>query len=361
MELLRYVGQHTSNDAPERLLDVTMSASQREFQWVLDAGFGPLLRLSLQAALASLPTGRRDSLAGSDLVAQIGYGDFLDTAVDIIDAAAAVGTTVTLLKGISISSQYYARPHFRPMSDIDVLLPASAYDVVEAEILARGFRRGRPLSSDVHHHGVPLHNPDRDNWVELHTGLVPPSSELLDGTFFGAANVCAHTIQAELCGRRIARLSDSMQLAYISCTWNFDLTVLNFHPSLVAALFDAVHLVKASGQQMNWAQLFATVDNEMAAASLLFMLSFLERHELIRDPPKLDYLAARQRWLGPLQLRWMLATVERYLLGGRVWRAPIPPPVIGRYSIRRQFEKRVLRRVRAISRVTPPPNQNATR
>jgi len=346
MELLRYAAKQAPPNVAERLLDVTMSASQREFQWVVDAGFGPLLQLSLQPALERLPTDRRDALLGSNLVAQIRYGDLVDTTVDIIDAAASVGTTVTLLKGISISDQYYLNPHFRPMSDIDVLLPAPAYDLVEAAILSRGFKRGRPLSSDVHHHGVPLYNPDRGNWVELHTALVPPSSELLDGTLFGLDNVSAQIIESEFCGRRIGRLADCMQLAYISCTWNFDLTVLNFHPSFVAALFDAVHLLAARGQQINWSRLFSTVDNEMAAASLLFMLSFLQRNELIRHPPNLDDLAARQRWLGPFQLRWMAATVERYLLGGRVWTAPIPPPVVGRYCMRRQFEKRVLRRLR---------------
>ena len=47
----------------------------------------------------------------------------------------------TLLKGISISDQHYPIAHLRPMGDIDILIPADAYESVESALLHRGYAR----------------------------------------------------------------------------------------------------------------------------------------------------------------------------------------------------------------------------
>jgi hypothetical protein len=40
----------------------------------------------------------------------------------------------------------------------------------------------------------------------------------------------------------------------------------------------------------------------------------------------------------------MHAVLDRYLLGAKTWKLPVPPPVPGRYNLRRQFVKRALRK-----------------
>jgi len=231
-------------------------------------------------------------------------------------------------------------------SDIDLLLPATAYEAVESAMLAHGFKLGRPLRSELHHHGIPLHDIDRNTFVELHTSLLPPSSELLEGNLFSLENVFSQSVDSELSGRRVRRLSAGLQLLYVCCAWNFDLTVLKFHPTFVPAIFDVAFLLRADGHKLDWHTLFSAADTDMAAGSILVMLSLLERIHVTREIPQLGALAARQRWISPLQLRAIHWALERYLLGGRSWTAPLPPPVVGRYSARRQFEKRIRYRIR---------------
>ena len=63
-------------------------------------------------------------------------------------------------------------------------------------------------------------------------------------------------------------------------------------------------------------------------------------------------LASRQRLLGPIQLRLIHKALDRYMVGGRQWDLPIPPPVPGRYSPGHQIRKRMLSRLRR-STVSP--------
>ena len=344
IELLRCAAEQPAANAAERLLVATIRASDREFQWLLDSGFGPLLNFRLQSLLHRVSRTRQDMLRAADLVAQVQYGDVADTVTQVIDVATKIGTQVTLLKGISISEQYYAKPHFRRMSDIDVLVPKAAYAVIESELLRQGFVRGGQLVDDDHNHGVPLLNAVNGTWVELHTGLVPASSELRNGRPFRAIDVSANTICGNAFGRQIGRLSNELQIVYISCTWNFDMTMRRYHPSFVAGVFDGMVLLSANRNQINWSFIFDGIDNEMAAASLLILLSFLKRHEAPLSIPPLDALAKRQQLVGPVQLRAIHWALDRYLLAGKKWSAPVPPPVAGRYGIRRQFRKRIVRR-----------------
>ena len=84
----------------------------------------------------------------------------------------------------------------------------------------------------------------------------------------------------------------------------------------------------------------------MAAASLMTMLAYVPRFGVPPAPAAvMRELASRQRLIGALQLRLMHFMLDRYLVAGRPWTLPLPPPVPGRYNLRRQWEKRVLRRL----------------
>ena len=343
MELLRFAAGYTGEESVERLLQAAVSASDREFRWLIGAGLGPLLRFSLASVLNDLSGARQDLLLAADLVAQIRYGEIAETALEIIDAAASIGAPLTLLKGISIGDQFYPRPYFRPMSDIDVLIPASTYEDVEAKILARGFTRSPSPMPENLNHGTPLFDVVRGNWVDLHTGLFDRSSELVDGHFFESTHVWAQSLPSSFGMREVRRLSPAMQLAYVSSSWNRDITLMKYHPSFVAGLFDAVYLLANSRDAIKWPDLVKALDNPMAAASLLIMMSFLERNDLCPNPPALASLASRQKLVGHVQLRLIHAGIRHFLLGGRVWSVPFPPPVAGRYNIHRQLRKRLAR------------------
>jgi len=121
-----------------------------------------------------------------------------------------------------------------------------------------------------------------------------------------------------------------------------------YHPSFVAGIFDGMILLSANHNRIKWSVIFDDIDNEMAAAALLILLSFLKRHRVPLSIPPLDTLARRQQLVGPVQLRAIHWALDHYLLAGKKWTAPLPPPVAGRYSIRRQIRKRIVRRSGAL-------------
>ena len=315
----------------------------RELQWTLDAGLGPLLYRATADAHRRMPEALGDRLRSEDLTARLRHANLVDTALEVIGACASLQLQPTLLKGISIGEQCYPEAHSRPMGDIDVLIPAEAYDDVEAAVLALGYARADGPAVPGLQHGIPIVHPGRNVWVELHTSLFADNALLRHNELFNKSRVAEWSIDAQFHGRSVRRLSDELQLVYIASSWHNDMTNSRIHPSFVASLFDAVYLLKSSGRTLDWDLLVERLDNEMAAASLYVTLAFLGRRRLATIPPRaLTRIAARQRFVGPVQLRIIDAVLDRHLLGAKPWTLRLPLPVPGRYSVRRQFEKRVL-------------------
>ena len=312
---------------------------------------GPLLHRATRHHHAALPPAWRDLLLGADLTARVTSGCAIDTMLEVLDACDALQVCVTLLKGISVSEQFYPAEHLRPMSDIDVLIPANAYSDVEAALLDRGYVKLADWNLPGHQHGAPLRHVRRRTIVELHTRLFREDSPLRTDGAFGESNVAAQSMRSRYHARPVKRLTPEMQLAYIASSWFNDLTLSKFHPSFIASLFDAVYLLKASGRTLDWRGLLGWLDNDLAAASLYALLTYLPRFGVEPVPsPVLKQLASGQRMVGPIQLRLIHKALDRHLVGARPWALAVPPPVPGRYNPLHQFEKRVLSRLR---RATP--------
>jgi hypothetical protein len=316
---------------------------ERQIRWALDAGLGALLYRATRHCLDGVPIAWRDVLLSADLAARVIYGNQVETANEIIEICRERGFHPTLLKGISISDQYYPAPHLRPMGDIDILIPADAYESIESALLRRGYARqpGYIVSKGAIH-GVPLAHPERQTWVELHTALYDEIWPVPDA--FDIANVAAQRVASTFHGRRVYRLTDELQLLYIASSWAGDLAHYNveIHPSGVPPLLDVLYLLKESGKVLDHSRLAVGPGSEMAIASLYVMLAYLARHGLGSESHRLSrVLASSQKLVGPVQLRVIHAVLDRYLIGGRPWNLPVPLPVPGRYSVRRQLQKRL--------------------
>ncbi len=116
----------------QRALD---RATVQSLSWALAAGLGPLLYRAIRNRPGSGSRELHDRLLGANLAAQVRHGELIDAALDVIELCLAAGVPVTLLKGISISEQHYPEGHLRPMTDIDILLPAVAFMSIEAQLL----------------------------------------------------------------------------------------------------------------------------------------------------------------------------------------------------------------------------------
>ena len=344
-QLLAHAATHTPERDPWR---VELSGGvdvDRQLQWLLDGGLGPLLHGALDAgACARLSPAQRSALLSADLTARVRHGSLVDTTLEIIDVCERLHVELVLLKGISVSEQWYPQEHLRPMADIDVLIPAADYDAVEAALLELGheplaFEPGLGLQ-----HGVPLQHRGRHSLIELHTKLFSDDSPLSAGTVFGTPVVMSWSVPSRYHSRAVRRLANELQLVYIASSWFNDLTVRHIHPSFLASVFDAVYLLAASARTLDWNLLLDRLDNELAAASLHAMLSYLPRFGVERPHAAvMARLASRQTLIGAIQLALIHATLDRHLIAAKPWNHVLPLPVPGRYSALHQIKKRLTR------------------
>lgn len=319
--------------------------ADREFQWAIDGGLGPLVYRATCDAAAHIPTKWHEALLSADLTARVRYGNLVDTMKEIVDVCNDAGTRVTLLKGISTSDQLYPAGHLRPMGDIDVLVPAHLCAAVESSLTSRGYREADAMGQQVmrQHHGPPLYHPGRHVWVEVHTALFPAGDELQRNALFSPSHITAESFPSTFQGRPVNRLTAEFQLVYIASSWMRDLIHVKVHPSCMASLFDSVYLLTAPGQRIDWERLLGSLDNEMAAASVYVTLTYLAHRGLLDPSPMsvASHLAKAQRLVGRVQARAIHLMLDRYLIGGRPWKLLLPPPVPGRYKLRYQWEKRI--------------------
>lgn len=315
-------------------------------RWALAGGLGALLYRGFRDDMKELPPSWHDALLSAELTARVRHGELEQTALEVIDTCSRLGVRVTLLKGISISEQYWPQAHLRPMSDIDVLIPAAAYASVEAALLESGYERLDYPALEGQHHGAPLHHARRDTLVELHTALFPAASPFAGEELFSLPALVRRSVDAHHAGRPVQRLSPELQLVYIAASWVNDLTLCGIQPGFLASLFDAVYLLTACDGTIDRDWLVEAPVSPMARAALYTMATYLPRFG-VRAVAAPRRLASRQDLVGPLQLRLMHWVLDRHLIGARPWRLPFPIPVAGRYHLRRQLDKRILRRLPA--------------
>lgn len=321
LDILGYAaGLRRSDTAPAIRVPAATGADESQLRHTIESGLAPLLHHAMQTSPGRVPPAWRDALQSVDLTAKVRAENCRKASIDVIDVCLGAGVRPTLLKGISVSHQYYPAPHLRPMGDIDILVPEIDLERVEATLLRNGMIRQpdrvRPTGS---HHGVPLFHPKQHVWIEIHSGLFPKDSDVNRGTLFGPGQIAANSVDSTFAGRPVRRLTDELQLVYIAASWIRDLSNNEIHPSLVLPLLDAVYLHKASANSLDWDRLLESIhDSELAAASLYLMLTYLSRRGLVACPASLlSAISSRQRIVGMWELGLIDFLLDAYLVGGR--------------------------------------------
>ena len=295
-----------------------LPADERQVQHVQDAGLAPLLYLAMREGFVQVPDGCLEALRGADLAAQVRHANRVEVAAEVIDVCGALGAHATLLKGISISGEHYPAQHLRPMGDIDILVPAQAAEAVEGELLRRGYQRlSDPVTRQGGHHGIPLYHADLRVWTEIHTALFPTEAAI-GGTLFTPSSILAESVPSTFCGRSVLRLRPEMQLVYLATGWLRDLSGNAIHPTLAVPLFDAVYLLKAKGDTLDWDFIARRLDSDKSSIALHQMLIFLSRRGAFpAGSPFLAWLGARQRTVGAFESKIIQGILDTYLMAGR--------------------------------------------
>jgi hypothetical protein len=280
------------------------------------AGLGPLLYRAAGSRVSELPARCHAMLRGAELTARVRYAGARAALLDVAVLCEAMRLPLTLLKGISISQQYYPAAHLRPMSDIDLLVPADAWRALEKALLERGYVAYPDFGLDEHsYHGAPLNRSAHGAWIEIHWGLFPRDHALQRNGAFDPLRLARSCVPCDLHGPHVMRLSDETQLLYTAAFWLRDLCSQHIHLSHAPPLFDATFLLTAAHGRIRWDMVLAGLRNDHLTASLYFLLVYLARHDLYpADPAILRFLQRRQALLGPLELRMMHALLDKHLL-----------------------------------------------
>jgi hypothetical protein len=144
-------------------------------------GFGPLpaalVRRHLLAPLAHQAgcAGFRNDAVASGLLAELRER----LAAEAVAALAAAGVPVILLKGASYAGHLYEDPALRPMTDLDLMVPAADHPRAIRALGACGYRPERkPGSRSALHHATTLRGPSTS--VDLHRSMVQPLRSRVD-------------------------------------------------------------------------------------------------------------------------------------------------------------------------------------
>ena len=313
-----------------------------QIEHIVKSGFAPLLWRTAVESGAPPPPRWRDTLHAADLVAQVFHGNACDAAVEIIDAARAGGAQVTLLKGLSIG-EHYPAPHLRPMGDVDLLVAQRDRGWVESTMLRGGYVRMAGFQEEEGDaHGTPLLRSDLGVWVEIHTGLFPEGDRLRRNRLFTPSELERHIVASTFHDRRVGRLRDELQLVYIASYWIRDLSNEGFHASFARPLLDAVYLLEARQAKLDWDGLIAGIDNNVAAASLYALLSYLSTRGYSAVPERvLAELGKRQSLVGRFELAVLGALTDAGLVGTRPRLAAFVErhPMVGKSLLARLFER----------------------
>jgi len=97
-----------------------------------------------------------------------------DALYDILTHCQQQNLSVTLLKGQSLVSQYYPKPWFRLMRDMDLLVSSECIENLTQILFELGYHQESQWQEsyyDDHHHIMPFYHAEKGIWVEVHTRL----------------------------------------------------------------------------------------------------------------------------------------------------------------------------------------------
>jgi hypothetical protein len=122
--------------------DLPLSAmAPAQVRWALESGFGPLLWYATHAAAGTAASPLWPLVQGTDVAARLLTAEQCAAMGEILETCRGRMPPVTLLKGMSIGTQYCLLPHLRLMRDMDVLVDEAALPTLESVLSALGYRQ----------------------------------------------------------------------------------------------------------------------------------------------------------------------------------------------------------------------------
>lgn len=252
----------------------------KQLHWAVETGLGPLVYRALNKNIkyhnihANLYSNAQSAL----LINRLYSEKMLNITKNIIAKSLEVNCSILLLKGISISSQYYPDPSLRVMRDIDILVNDIHLDTLRDILYPLGFIQKTVGDRDFfldHHHDIPYYNQEIDVWVEVHTGLIAKSSVFSKDHVFSKEMIIKETRDDKFFNLPVKRLSAEYQLIYTATHWALELKKLGG----LIPVADVILIVQQG--DLDWLKIVKIVGNTPSAAYIYLMMSFIVENQLV--------------------------------------------------------------------------------
>jgi len=254
---------------------------------LIEHGLGPIAYAACESGLLTVTAETKQALLAADLTARAISAANQSALVDVLHKLNSDGIEPLLLKGIALAMRY-PKPHWRLMSDIDLLVPPPQLEATMVLLRELGFSNGyeKPAShwSD-HHHAEPLRHPDSGLWIEVHRAL--HSSALFEPNLFDTDRWDQDTQALDYCSAKVRILEPRLQLHHCAAHWYLNLVEDLGVSGIVRALFDAEVLIGGDPLDTQWlptqrSHRFAT----LTLVGVLLQLGVINANEDIKNELK---------------------------------------------------------------------------
>jgi hypothetical protein len=229
------------------------------------------------------------------------------------------GIPSVMLKGISISSQFYKQPHQREMGDMDLLVKTQ--DLHKARHLAKaaGFVESANVGNckipSSHHHLPQLRAPISNFAFEIHSGLFPPTTVADRLSCFSVDQAWKQVIYGTEYDCMVGRFTPQFQFTYTVAHWAADSKwAINIH-----SIIDSICLLTNPGHKVDWNYVRQAMDQSPWLARVIsVLLIYLEDARLAEMPLELRSVVNQARLsLGEFNVRLLHWLIDEFVMRGR--------------------------------------------
>ena len=301
------------------LLDTDLFAvkelSTDYIDWLIKTGLGPIAHTGIKRSGTKIPAIDMEKLLAVSLSGRFESSNRAQ-GLNLILEQAGPDNGISLLKGILFAHNFYNEPHFRPMSDIDLLVTPEKLTTTVELLLDLGAEQKALEDAayfDDHHHLMPFHMKDQDIWIEVHTGLFPPRSGLAGPGPFEPENIHKLTQATKFFDKPVLALNNEMQFFHTTVHWAEEFRRIGG----IFGLIDFYLLMQKVQNELDWDWIFSRSDNRAHIAPAQLAISYLERAELISLPADIRSALKNRGKLCTSALKTLNTIIDQYLVLGK--------------------------------------------
>lgn len=259
------------------------------------------------------------NLVASKLTSQFWFQTQLNATKVIVKELNQQGIVPTLLKGISISTSCYPKPHYRTMRDIDILVDVDEVEAFENVLPTLGYEQRCTYSKkfyDSLHHTMPWQHCKDEIWIEVHKRLFPKTSPCYDAPVFQLDIIKNEICTDDFYGLKVSRLSNEFQIVYIATHWAERFK----HIGGVFALLDIALIINEHDSELDWNKITSLSNTPYVSNYVYLMLQYLKKSELVSSSTNIDKcLKELNHTLGFGVVSILNAMINYYLMKARAF------------------------------------------